>query len=519
MNYLNQKAPPIREERLKACEAFGGSASCLVRGSKIGCLAQTSRSFVQSSGCQFTLSLAIIATLQDSVIILHGPLGCGIGTSMMFNGILKINQTARGIPPRGVQTVTTNLTETDVISGGEPKLRQTILEVDKQYKPRAIFIVSSCVPAIIGDDIDLVASELQGQVSARLLTMHCEGFKTKIQATAYDAVYHAILRGLFDIDNDTGLRTNPSVPVSPTPRGPDYEERRKKTVNLLNVASMSLLDEIELRRLLTALGLNVNVYPCYSKPDDFVKATDAAVSVSICPTHDDYFLRHLEELYGVPAVIGTIPIGLGNTRKWLLDVARFFGIEQKALQLIEAEESAVREALAPVIAPLKGKTVFVCAGEFRAAAAAVQFEQDYGMKLVGVRAFHYDAFAEEIFASLPRRDDVPVNIAPWQPFEQSNLLRRLKPDLFVGHVGGNVWAAKDGFASIPIFSPSNAYMGYKGAFDMGTRIERTLRNPSFNRNISKHVSLPYQDRWYDDSPFKYIRQEAALAAQAPEPAV
>jgi nitrogenase molybdenum-iron protein alpha chain len=39
MNYLNQKAPPVREERLKACEAFGGSASCLVKGSKIGCLA------------------------------------------------------------------------------------------------------------------------------------------------------------------------------------------------------------------------------------------------------------------------------------------------------------------------------------------------------------------------------------------------------------------------------------------------------------------------------------------------
>jgi nitrogenase molybdenum-iron protein alpha chain len=347
--------------------------------------------------------------------------------------------------------------------------------------------------------------------------MHCEGFKTKIQATAYDAVYHAVLRGLFDIDKNTGLRKDPTVPISPTPRGADYEERRKMTVNLLNVASMSLPDEIELKRLLTALGLNVNVYPCYSSPVDFVKATDAAVSVSICPTHDDYFLRHLEELYGVPAIIGTIPIGLTHTRKWLLDIAHFFKIEERALQLIESEENAVKEALVPINANLKGKTVFVCAGEFRAAAAAVQFEQDYGMKLVGVRAFHYDAFAEEIFASLPRDEEVAINIAPWQPFEQSNLLRRLKPDLFVGHVGGNVWAAKDGFASIPIFSPSNAYMGYKGAFDMAVRIERTLKNPAFNRNISKHVALPYQKKWYEDDPFKYIRQAEALAARGTEP--
>jgi nitrogenase molybdenum-iron protein alpha chain len=94
----------------------------------------------------------------------------------------------------------------------------------------------------------------------------------------------------------------------------------------------------------------------------------------------------------------------------------------------------------------------------------------------------------------------------------------LNPDLFVGHVGGNVWAAKDGFASIPIFSPSNAYLGYKGVFDMAARIERTLRNPAFNRNISKHVALPYQDKWYDDDPFKYIRQAEALAQQQAEPA-
>jgi nitrogenase molybdenum-iron protein alpha chain len=511
MNYLNDKAPPVREDRLKACSAFGGSACSLVKGSKIGCLAKTKRGFVQGSGCQLSLSLASLNSVQDAVIVLHAPLGCGTGSSMVASGIVKVNQANRGQPRRGTTWVSTNLGEADVISGGEQKLRETIIDVDKRLRPKVIFVVAGCVPAIIGDDIDLVARELKGKVAARICLLHCEGFKTTIQATAYDAVYHSILRGLFDIDEFE----EEIVPVVRSPefeaREAAYQYRRKRTVNLLNVSSMSFVDEQELIRLLSALGLYTQVYPCYSNPDDYVKATEAALSVSICPTHDDYFLKHLEELYGVPAYIGTIPIGFSNTRKWLLGVAAHFGLEKEAERLIAAEEAEARAAIAPYAEKLKGKTAFVCAGEFRAAATGILFEEDYGMKLLGVRSFHYDSFADEIFSELPRPEETVINVGPWQPSEQANLIHKLKPDLFVGHVGTNGWASKEGFPVIPIFSPAYSYMGYRGVFDMATRLERTLRNTAFNQTVSKAVKPPYKQSWYADDPFRYIKQDDALA--------
>lgn len=516
MNYLNDKAPPVREDRLKACSAFGGSACSLVKASKIGCLANTKRGFVQGSGCQLTLSLATLNTIQDAAIVLHSPMGCGVGSSMVAAGIVKVNQGNRGQPKHGTNWISTHLTEADVISGGEAKLRDAIFEVDKRLRPKIIFVVAGCVPAIIGDDIDTVAKEAGTQTAAKICVLHCEGFKTTIQATAYDAVYHAILRGLFNIDAaDVEHQKRSREPVVRTDeweaREVAYTLRRKRTVNLLNVSSMSFVDEQELSRLLGALGLHVQIYPCYSDAVGFIKSTDAALSVSICPTHDDYFLKHLEELYGVPAYIGTIPIGLSNTRKWLLEVAEILGLGREAVRLIDAEEAEVREALIPLKAKLAGKTAFLCAGEFRAAATALLFEEDYGMKVLGVRAFHYDYFADEIFSQLPRKEELVVNVGPWQPAEQANLIRKLNPDIFVGHVGTNGWSSKEGFPVIPIFSPAYSYMGYRGVFDMAVRLERTLKNPSFNRHVSAGIRTPYRKSWYSDDPFRYIKQEEALA--------
>ena len=46
-------------------------------------------------------------------------------------------------------------------------------------------------------------NQLQPQVEAKLLAVHCEGFKTKIWATAYDAVYHDIARVLLPAEDHT----------------------------------------------------------------------------------------------------------------------------------------------------------------------------------------------------------------------------------------------------------------------------------------------------------------------------
>jgi len=509
MDYLDQKAPPIREDRLAACGAYGGSCCDLSGQSKKGgCLFNTKRTFSQTQGCQLSLSLGMVASMRDSVVIVHSPGGCGANMLQMA-GINKVFQQLRSSSARGLRWINTNLDEVDVIQGGEKKLREAVLLAEKEFRPEAILVMNSCVPALIGDDIDSVLDDLQQQVSARIVPIHCEGFRTKIQATAYDAVYHGILRNLVGEDKLKVKREPSDDPLVEAER----QARISRTVNLLNVGSMSRVDEVELIRILNALDLNVRVLPCFSHPDDFADSYEAALNVSICATHDDYFVEHFLSKYNVPFVLRTIPIGIANTNKWIRDIAAFFGIEERAERFIATETKLLDEALVPYRKQLAGKSVFLTGGEIRIMTTA-ELLHNLGMEVIGLRGYHFDKFGEilldEFLEDVPEAKDAAFNIGAGQVFEQANLLNRLKPDLFVGHGGCNSTASKQGFPIFPLFGQSNDYLGYQGVFEVASRVARLMRNPSYNTNLGANTKLPYRESWYEEHPFHYIDQSALL---------
>ena len=496
MDYISEKAPPVREERLRACNAYGGPCDNLVEKSKKGCLNGIKRKFSQTQGCQLNLSLAIINTIRDAVVIVHGPVGCG-GGSLSQAGVNKGFKQLRDSGSRGLLWVNTNLGENEVINGGESNLREAILFAEKEFRPSAIVIVNSCVPAIIGDDVDSVVERTQQEITARIVPVHCEGFKTKIQASAYDAVYHGILRNLMENREQEVRSEEDELELI------KEKYRASRTVNVLNVSSMSRIDEYELVRILKALDLNLNILPCYAHPNDFYKATQAALNVSICATHDDYFVEHLKEKYNIPFILRTIPIGVKYTNRWVMDIARFFGIEEEAQRFIDQEVKLLEEALEPYRAIFKGKKVLIGGGEIRVVANA-ELLTYLGLEVVGLRAYHYDQFGDEMLGEQEIVQQIPFNVATGQPFEQANLNANLKPDIYMGHVGTNVWAAKQGIPVLPLFQPSQLFLGYTGIFEVARRLARILRNPSFNRNLGENVKLPYFESWYEKDAFSYI---------------
>jgi len=200
-----------------------------------------------------------------------------------------------------------------------------------------------------------------------------------------------------------------------------------------------------------------------------------------------------------------MPIGIRNTSLWLKDIAAHFGLGVEADRLIEAEEREVRAALAPFRARFEGRKVYLSAGEFRALVTA-QLMEELGFEVSGIRMFHHDAFANDEYGKLAEtaRQDYTINVANCQPFEEANLLKKVKPDLFLGHVNGNGTAAKLGIPTHTIYNTGLAYIGYRGAFEVARRLHRTLRNPAFNRNLSAWAQLPYKDAWYGADPFSYL---------------
>ncbi len=500
MKHTIEASAPPREERLHAGIAFGGTCGELRCSLNQGgtCLSAPNRTFSETYGCQFTLSLGIINTLRNAVVIMHGPIGCGfcstgtVGTGKTFKRL-------RDPESPGTIWLSTNLDESDVIGGGEQKLREAVLFADREYRPEIIVVVSSCVPALVGDDVDAILENLQSETAATLTACSCEGFKTKVMATAYDAAYNGIMKGITGPYGEWRKLTESEQEQA------DRQRLVSRTVNVFNVGSMSRADELELQRLLNAIGLTVRFLPCYAQPDDFRRGLEAALNVSVCGTHDDYYLKYLKEEFGIPFLIDTIPIGRKNVARWLRKIAAFFHLEKEAEAVIAVEEAALEEGLAPFRERLQGKRVYIGGGEVRVLATA-SIVQDLGMEIVGLKGHHVDEFLLPLFDTLEDPDEIPVNIATQHPFEQANVIERVRPDVIIIHTGGNSISAKHGLPLLPLFSPSINYLGYSGEYEMARRLNRIIRNPSLNRHLAQFCPRPFRESWYQQEPFKYITQ-------------
>lgn len=490
MSNLDLQTPPRREDRHPStCLAYGGSL-CGAKKSGAGCalVAGADRAFTQGSICPLLPAMGIMASLPETAVLMHGAVGCGSSAHGTTVNVRSGSAARRGKPTDALW-FSTALDEVDVISGGDEKLARAIREVDAAFSPAAIFVVAGCLPAVIGDDIDAVVAQVQPEVNATLMPVHCEGFKSRFMATAYDVVYHALGRNLL-------------------PEPGQSIRREEKVINIMNVGSMGRVDELELERLVGEIGLQANFYPVFSRPESLRKAAGAALSICTCPTHDDYFLTHLKEKFGVPYIIRHMPVGIANTSQWLRDIGAALGLESEAEKVIAAEEKELRAGLAEFLPLFKGKRVFLSAGEYRSLATA-SLLKELGFAIAGIRSFHYDEFAEvELEKLRADGDDFTWSVANVQPFEEANLLRRVKPDLFLGHWHGNNTAVRLGIPAHVIYNTAYGYIGYKGAYDLAKRLYRKLQNSSFTDRLARYASLPYKESWYAADPFSHIRSHS-----------
>jgi nitrogenase molybdenum-cofactor synthesis protein NifE len=93
-------------------------------------------------GCAFDGAMIALVPIADAAHLVHGPIAC-TGNSWESRGSLSSG------PKLYKYGFTTDLSENDVIFGGEKKLYKAILEVANRYNPPAVFVYSTCVTALI----------------------------------------------------------------------------------------------------------------------------------------------------------------------------------------------------------------------------------------------------------------------------------------------------------------------------------------------------------------------------------
>lgn len=107
--------------------------------------------------------------------------------------MFRVGQAHRGIKNiRSPRIIVSNVDQKSVVFGGEQKLREA---VKRQWNViiRSLPLSMLPVPRYCGDDIDAIAYDLQEEYPDTVLVpIHCEGFKSKICASGFDAAFLAI---------------------------------------------------------------------------------------------------------------------------------------------------------------------------------------------------------------------------------------------------------------------------------------------------------------------------------------
>jgi nitrogenase molybdenum-iron protein alpha chain len=489
---LDTDTCPKREDSIGTVKTYAGNASELIGQKRCGePLPYIDRQFAQTSMCPMSQVVSRLFTIQGSVLIAHGAIGCA-------QDAYSYQEVMRTAPPDlfpdGIELnfLSSNLTEQDVVFGGEKKLRLAIETAVERYNPKCILIANSCAAGVMGDDIEGIASSMQPNIEARIIPIHCEGFRSGISATGFDAASHAIVKYL----------------VQPP--------KRKQTDLVAIPAPLSVVgaDRIELSRLLSKVGLRALFVPDFATAQELIELSEVAVVAPTCASYGYYLQSALHEKYGVPYFREPAPLGIEQTSSWLRQIAKYTGKKAEIEQLIEEEKEYVLPRLEEIKKQIKDEngSIFVSAGLARAVFIP-KFAAEMGLKVVGISSTELDAFVLDEFEELYEEiGDFKVHGGDFQAYEQTNVLDRLKPDLVTGCVFMGLFKREAStvrnHSYRSDFSTFSNTFGYRGMLNYGYVILRSLENPSLNKIMKERTPRPYRDLVFEDAnPLKYTTKE------------
>jgi nitrogenase molybdenum-iron protein alpha chain len=499
---LDKITSPNREQRAHGTNIYYGKASDLLKDAVNQNVTMDERRFQQSGGCVLNFYLAVrVSTIRDAVVIFNAPVGCSssaLGYRELFRGVPE----ALGRPAEyKLNWMTTNLQQDDVVYGAGEKLRDTIIEAQERYNPKAIFILTSCTTGIIGEDIEGVVDDIQPEIDATIVPVHCEGIRSRLVQTGYDAFWHAVLKYL-------------------------VKKPKKKQKNLVNVASMlsyTWQDRLEIERLLGKIGLKVNFIPEFATVEQFEKLSEAAVTAPICPTYTDYLSRGLEEKFGVPYFLYPTPTGFENTDGWLREIGKYTGKEEEVEELIK-EERAKWEPKLNLIknefinianARKNGEKLQVLGalGQGRLVSQMPYFDE-LGLDTPAAMAQDFDELIiDELADIIERNGDFNLMVNTFQAAEQANVTSSLKPDLTLTcPFQGGSWKRDTQVTRIHSLrgdpAPESAQSGYSGAVAFGEFLLRAFQNKAYQKTLSEKTKPAYKDWWYEqEDPLYFLDKE------------
>ena len=304
---------------------------------------------ITQRGCTYAgCKGVVLGPTRDIVNITHGPIGCAF-----YSWLTRRNQTR----PDDYETnyipyaFSTDMQDSNIVFGGEEKLKDAIREAYELFHPRAIAIFSTCPVGLIGDDVHRVARHMMEEIGngINIFGFSCEGYRGVSQSAGHHIANNQLMKHLIGRDD--------------TVKG-----KFKYRINVLGEYNIGG-DAFAIETLLEKCGIElVATFSGNSSLDQFQTAHTADLNLVMCHRSINYVAEMLETSFGIPWMKANF-IGADATAKTLRKVGKYFQDEKLMEQIeavIEEEMKAVNEAVTKAKAKTKGKTAMLFVGGSRA---------------------------------------------------------------------------------------------------------------------------------------------------------
>ena len=249
------------------------------------------------------------------VPILHAGAGCGI--AQLLGVYYAAGENAAG-GQGGTSTPCSCLIEKHVIFGGEDKLRKLIDSTIQLMEGDLYVVISGCVPALIGDDVDSVVREFKGK--ADVIFVNTAGFK----GNTFDG-YEEFLGAVID-------------------QFLEPRKKKKKVVNILGVVPFQHVfwkgDLNVVKNLLAKIGVEANIlFTQFDGVKKLKEIPEAELNIVLSTWNGHKAAGKLKERFGQEYLtFPSPPIGPKQTSEFLRSVAKKLRLPKKDVERVIAEE-------------------------------------------------------------------------------------------------------------------------------------------------------------------------------------
>ena len=415
---------------------------------KIKCDTESIAGAMSQRACVYCGARVVLNPITDAYHLIHGPIGCASYTWDLRGSLTSGEETFR-------TSFSTDLRENNIIFGGEGKLRGAIDEIVENYNAKLIFIYSTCVVGVIGDDLKAVARDAEKKYGIRVIPVESSGFIGS-KSAGYKAGCNALLE-IMDRDGD---------------------KEKVKGINFLgdfNLAGEMWIIESYFRKMGVNLLAKITGDSSY---DNLKMATKASMNIVQCAGSMNYLAENMKARYGIPSMKVSF-FGIEDTVTSLKSIAYASGdkeIIKRTEEFVKEMRESTEKELAPYRARVAGKKVAIyVGGGFKAISLIKQFN-DLGIKtvMVGTQTGREEEY--EVIRKLADEDTIILDDA--NPAELEKFMLDKGADILVGGVKERPLAYKLGVSFIDHnHERKHALCGFEGSLNFAKEVDLTVNSP------------------------------------------